>query len=114
MSNTMKLTFQGDSDDTFGYEWENGCGDDHDDCARGTVRVYEVKTPADGRIAVGGTYGHACTWAIGLALIEDDEGLPAWAQAATFGVATNGYSVTLTMDVPDGTTVTLIHPEPEE
>lgn len=50
--NLVPVTFRGWSDDTFGWESKQpltNCdqphGEDHDDCAQGTVRVFRIRVP---------------------------------------------------------------------
>lgn len=93
----MKITFQGYSDDTFGWTRDDGAGDNHDDCANGIVRTYAIESGGY-RLAVTGVYGRGCMWSVGIAPIEDDDPVPPWPMRWSF----DGYSTVLEIDFSDG------------
>lgn len=100
-----RLEARGSSDDTFGV-YGAGPSDDHDDCAKFTVRAFLVDAGDDGRVLVTGVYGKVKngTWSIGLAPFDEDDEWPVWAQP-TWSV--DGYTPVMALMVPDHATVTL-------
>jgi len=111
----VELRFNGSSDDTFGYErydspHANDTGDDHDDCATGTLRAYSVVSGNDGMV-VTGQYAPIPvpdgTWVIGITLLEEDKELPDWPMEWT--LSDMGYSPELRLICPDDIVVTLLN-----
>lgn len=108
------LEFRGHSDDTFGFDVFDEAkkhvgGDDHDDCARGTVRAYRVASASTGTaIIVTGVYGKCpgATWSIGISPDEEDVAIPEWAARPHF--RTDGYTPVLAITVPDDVTIKLV------
>lgn len=107
------IQFRGSSDDTFGWSEIRGGrergGDDHDDCAGMSVRAFRVASESTGQaVIVTGVYGQAPAgvWSVGLAPDDEDIAIPPWAASPHF--RTEGYSVALTLDVPDDTTIKLV------
>ena len=108
------IEFRGHSDDTFGWDEYDARkkrlrGDDHDDCANGTVRAYRVSSESSGTaVIVIGVYSKApaAVWAIGLAPDEEDVAIPDWAERPRF--YTDGYTPALSLTVPDDTEVKLV------
>ena len=103
------ILFKGGSDDTFMcLDADEKCIIDHDDCAKLSVRTFEVASESTGaRVAVTGVYGLGCMWSVGIGPTEDDEPLPDWLMHWSF----RDYTAVLTMTVPDDVTVALVHPE---
>lgn len=97
----MKLLFKGYSDDTFGeYASTN---DDVDNCASLKPIHCVLRSGQDGMI-ITGQYANnpiSGTWMIGIAQLDEDILLPDWNMA--FG--SEGYTATLSLDVPDDTTL---------
>jgi hypothetical protein len=92
------LKFYGISDDLFEVEGaireEIGCFDN--------PGVYHLKS-AEGEILVVAYYGigNAAAWSVGLCQVDEDVPVPAW--PVTYSMHERGYSVLLTMEVPDDT-----------
>jgi len=108
MSETTTIKFEGYSDDTFGAYWKGG-DVDHDDCARMTMRVIEVRA-GEQRLHVSGIYGQSnVCWHVGIAPGDEDEPLPDWPMRWS----AKGYTTVLEIDVPEGFEVALVKPEPE-
>lgn len=109
------ITFEGSSDDTF------GCNDiDHDDCAAGSLRVFEIEDASGAGLIVTGQYCPAATlsWVIGVGQKEgltsgdEPDPLPAWPMR--FRMSGRPYSPALEIDAPDDATVKRIVPDPDE
>lgn len=108
------IEFKGHSDDTFGYDvlgpgGKRIGGDDHDDCARMTVRTFLVQSKSTNTgVHVIGVYSKCPTgvWAIGLAPFDEDIEMPAWASRVEF--RTEGYTPVLRLFAPDDAEVTLV------
>jgi len=112
------LHFQGYSDDTFGEV--NSFDIDHDDCARGTLRVFRVFTPTETMYVTGqysgwdgGDQGPGPgTWRIGVQNAEDQETrelpLPEWPMY--FKQSDSVESPRLVIEAPDDVEVELVHP----
>ena len=108
------IEFRGHSDDTFGFDVLDQAGkildrDDHDDCAKGTVRAYQVESAATGTaVIVTGVYGKCprATWAIGISPDDEDIAIPTWAASPRF--KTDGYTPVLSLVVPDDAVVRLV------
>lgn len=92
------LKFYGASDDLFEVEGaireEIGCFD--------KPGVYHLKS-AEGEILVVAHYGigNAAAWSVGLCQVDEGVPVPAW--PVTYSMHESGYSVLLTMEVPDDT-----------
>lgn len=121
------IEFRGYSDDTFGFDVFNELknplsardpggeclririgGDDHDDCANGTVRAYRVESTSTGTaVIVTGVYGKCpgATWSIGISPDDEDIAIPEWAARPHF--RTDGYTPVMALTVPDDATVKL-------
>jgi hypothetical protein len=106
------ITFEGYSDDTFGYEDVEG-GDDYDNCASGKPIEWLVAVPgANEGVIVRGQHGLRCSWCIGVAPYDpddDDVPIPDWPMS--IGPGDRPYSPRLVIEAPDDATVTLFHPE---
>lgn len=112
------LVFEGYSDDTFGEYGRTG--DDHDDCANGTLRAFEVKAPDGSGMVVTGQFcppdqrGPIDTWVIGVALLQTgpttDEYHPMPAWPMRWSQSERGYSPRLEIAAPDDVAVRLILP----
>lgn len=116
------IEFRGYSDDTFGFDVFNDLtskllsglrvrigGDDHDDCANGTVRAYRVESQSTGTaVIVIGVYAKCpgATWAIGLSPDDEDIAIPEWAACPHF--RTDGYTPVMALTLPDDATVKLV------
>lgn len=105
------IKFEGSSDDTFGAYWKGG-DVDHDDCAKGSMRIIKVES-GDQRLLVAGIFApldvSGC-WAVGILQVEEDDKLPDWPMRWSFA----NYSPVLEIDTPDDTAVTLVHPERDD
>ena len=91
----VTVRFSGYSDDTFGFSTSDRRVEDHDDCAKETVRTVLIQH-ATGALAVTGVYGHSCLWSVGIAPIDDDDPLPEWPMTWRF----EGYTTVLELVVP--------------
>lgn len=108
------IEFRGHSDDTFGYDVIDAEGkiadrDDHDDCANGTVRAYQIESASTGTaVVVIGVYSKCpgATWAIGLAPDDEDIAIPDWATSPKF--RTDGYTPVMSLVAPDDAIVQLV------
>ena len=101
------LQFYGHSDDTFGEYGRTH--DDHDNCASGKPIRFLVKH-GDDQLIVVGQYGQGtgASWTVGVDMVGEDIPLPPWRIWIRAGKASEcGYSPTLEIDAPEGTTVTL-------
>ena len=94
MSKTLK--FYGASDDLFEVE---GAIREEIYCYH-KPGIYHLKS-AEGEVLVMATYTEEGCWAIGLCQIEEDAPVPSW--PVTYSMHERGYSVQLTMEVPDDT-----------
>lgn len=100
------LRIEGHSDDTV-VVYGTATGTlSHDDCANSTVRAFLVDAGADGRVLITAVYGKVrnATWSIGLALFDEDDPWPEWAQPKW---RSDGYSPVMLLTVPDHATVAL-------
>lgn len=109
---SKELTFMGYSDDTALCEFGmvRAPGIYHDDCARGTLRVFRID--ADGEaMLVGVQYSPAGTgtWMVGVMQVDEDRALPQWPMKWS----SHRYTTRLVVVVPDSATVVLIQPEPQ-
>ena len=111
-----KLSFEGHSDDTFGYYGD--ISDDHDNCANGRPIVFKVLAKGEiepglfapvGLYVVGKYAGNdlpdsmpGC-WMVGVVPLGEDIPLPKWPMRFTDGES--GYSPALVIDAPDDVTV---------
>lgn len=108
---SIELTFCGYSDDTAVCDMGARVGVpdlDHDDCARGSLRVFRVE--ADGEaLLVGVQYSPADsgTWMVGIMQSEECVRLPPWPMRWD----AEGCTTRLNITVPDSATVSLIKPE---
>lgn len=100
-----ELTFYGASDDLLECEGaireEIGCYN--------KPGIYHLKS-AEGELQVVGYYLDSGMWSVGISQIAEDTPLPAW--PVTYSMYEHGYSVQLTIVVPDDTSLVL--PEEEE
>lgn len=98
-----ELTFYGASDDLLECEGaireEIGCYN--------SPGIYHLKS-AEGEMQVVGYYLDSGVWSLGISQIAEDIPLPAW--PVTYAMHERGYSVQLTITVPDDTILVL----PEE
>lgn len=104
MSKTLK--FYGASDDLFEVEGaireEIGCFNE--------LGIYHLKS-AEGEVLVVATYTDEGCWAIGLGQVEEGKPVPAW--PVSFTMHERGYSVQLTIDVPDDTQLVMVDEDDE-
>jgi len=107
---TKTLRWYGSSDDTFGYEiGTTGIGDDHDNCANGSLMMFRVESSdgSDGLIVTGQYAPEPTpdgTWVVGITLLAEDLPLPNWPMHWETGDL--GYSPMLVMEVPDDVIIT--------
>ncbi|MBL5919736.1 hypothetical protein I7V28_01120 [Lelliottia amnigena] len=98
-----ELTFYGASDDLLECEGaireEIGCFN--------RPGIYHLKS-AEGELQVVGYYLDSGLWNIGVSQVDENAPLPAW--PVTYSMREHGYSVQLTITVPDDTSLVL----PEE
>lgn len=113
-----RLVFSGYSDDISCWNLHGADGkeiraDEHDDCAKGSARVWRVTWRGES-VDVVAIYapGPRGVWAIGLAQIDEDAKLPKWAREVSFSAS--GYTVELAMLVGADVEVKLVAPEPGE
>ncbi|MGK0703710.1 hypothetical protein ACSFCW_09505 [Yokenella regensburgei] len=102
---TKELKFYGASDDLLECEGaireEIGCYD--------KPGIYHLKS-AEGEMQVVGYYLDSGLWSIGISQVAEDTPLPAW--PVIYAMHERGYSVQLSIVVPDDTCLVL--PEEEE
>lgn len=100
------LKFYGHSDDCFEIDGTRGDEPDEIGAFHKTVVVYLKSAISEQRVAVVGTYAPngKCTWAFGIALIDDGDDLPPWPIKFT---REHDYSVALTIECPDDTSVSI-------
>lgn len=101
------LRVEGHSDDTLVVYGDVPRGTHtHDDCANLLLRAFLVDAGNDGRVLITGVYGKVRhgTWALGLALYDEADSWPAWAQPRW---RADGYSPIMELTVPDHAVVTL-------
>jgi hypothetical protein len=100
-----EVRFSGHSDDCFEIE-----GAVREESEEG---VFQIVDPAGQRINLVSSYGQHNTgmWMLGLQAVEDDDPWPSWAMS--WRMADNKYSPELSIDLPAGTTITRIYPEPK-
>ncbi|EBO9596923.1 hypothetical protein S930_16100 [Salmonella enterica] len=102
---TKQLHFYGASDDLLECEGaireEIGCYN--------SPGIYHLKS-SEGEMQVVGYYLDSGVWSLGISQVAEDVPLPAW--PATYVMHERGYSVQLTITVPDDTILVL--PEEEE
>lgn len=97
------LTLRGCSDDTVDVSWtaEPNAGLEDDDCAAGMQRWLRVELPTGGGVLIGARYAVAGGWFVGVAPLDEDSTSPA------ISLQQHGYSMVLTMPVPNGTRLTI-------
>lgn len=105
---TKILTFEGHSDDTFGYYvGDHECsGDDYDNCSESEPIVFKLSLEQDS-ILVYGRYAplnNSC-WIIGLSPVDEYTPIPSW--PVQYKSTERGYSPSMTIEVPIDTKVTL-------
>lgn len=109
---SMELTFMGYSDDTAVCEAGIvGRADiNHDDCARGTLRVFRIEADEQA-LLVGVQHSPAGTgtWMVGVMQSDENVPLPPWPMRWD----ARGYTTRLNITVPDSATVRLVTPEAE-
>lgn len=102
MSKTLQ--FYGASDDLFEVEGaireEIGCFD--------KPGVYHLKA-SEGELLVVALYLDSGCWSIGLSQVDENVPVPTW--PVSYGMHESGYSVLLTMEVPDDTQLVLAEEE---
>ncbi|HAU5648028.1 hypothetical protein [Serratia nevei] len=100
------LNFYGASDDLFEVEGaireEIGCFNE--------LGIYHLKS-AEGEVLVVATYTDEGCWAIGLCQVGEDVPVPAW--PVSYSMHERGYSVQLTMEVPDDTQLVMANEDDE-
>lgn len=100
MKITNKLHFSGHSDDTVELvDDENGL--EEFDCWNKPFFAKVIDKEGNG-LSVCGMYKGI--WLFGIGQIAEDKELPDW--PVSYTMAENGYSVVLTLDVPEGVTAT--------
>jgi hypothetical protein len=103
------LRFEGYSDDTFGEYGRTN--QDHDDAARGTVRVYRVSSGEDA-VNVTGQYmgpGGGDGWTIGVQLVDEERPFPPW--PIRYCAGSRPYTPALVVEAPADAVVELIEPK---
>ena len=93
---SRKMVFYGDSDDRreIGGEF---CEEEYSDVAR-------LTTPDGSGLYVLWSYSekvHNGCWSIGFQQLDEDVPIPEWARMLEMSTADRGYSVKMTMTVPD-------------
>ncbi len=91
-----ELRFYGASDDLF--ECEGAIREEI--CVYNNPGEYHLKS-SEGEILITACYTDNGCWAIGLGQVNEDTPIPEW--AATYSMYESGYSVLLTLTVPDDT-----------
>lgn len=103
----MKIAFSGSSDDII----EIMCPDQRIDDEIGAFncqRFMKIEAPNGDGLIVFAQYANGTpdgTWTFGITLLGEDKPLPKW--PICFSTDANGYSPILTLDVPEGTTMTV-------
>jgi len=90
------LWFYGASDDLFEVE---GAIREEISCFN-ELGIYHLKS-SEGEVLVTASYTDEGCWAIGLGQVKEGVPVPAW--PVSYGMHERGYSVQLTMEVPDDT-----------
>lgn len=104
---TATITFEGMSDDTFGWTgFGPGLGDDHDDCGALSVRSFQISHKSLALIVTGVYGAGAPTWSVGIAPVDDNEPLPPWPMKWRF----EGYSTILEIECPEDCEIKLACP----
>lgn len=100
------LNFYGASDDLFEVEGaireEIGCFNE--------LGIYHLKS-AEGEVLVTASYTDEGCWAIGLGQVEEGTRVPAW--PVSYSMHEHGYSVQLTIEVPDDTQLVMANEDDE-
>lgn len=124
----MKISFEGHSDDTFGWFISSGGRrdpsapreDDHDNAATGKPIVFRVADRSGHGLFVWGLYSPAHApratpgcWVIGIQQLDEGRPLPSWPMTWATAECHNrtsafGYSPILEIDAPDDADITLV------